>query len=279
MKKLSHYFSLLFVCLSSICMAHPEEEVIVYKQTEQADLSMTILRPELTQKSKKGTPTILFFFGGGWRGGTIEQFRPQAEMLRDKGMIAILVEYRTFTKHNTLPDRCIEDAKSAMRYVRENAKALGVNPKMIACSGGSAGGHLAAATAFIDKFNSQDDNLKVSSIPNALVLFNPVIDNSPEEYNTELLDDLSWAEISPSHNIGRSAPPTIFFVGDQDIHLSIKASNEFMDKIEATGAISNLHVYEGCEHSFFNNYKHDGKYFRITMNEVIEFLTGLGYLK
>ena len=47
--------------------------------------------------------------------------------------------------------------------------------KTIIASGGSAGGHLTAATATL-KFNDKQDNLNYSSVPNALVLFNPVLD-------------------------------------------------------------------------------------------------------
>lgn len=49
-------------------------------------------------------------------------------------------------------------------------------------SGGSAGGHLAAAIASIDGFNDATDDLSVSCKPNLLVLFNPVLDNGPEGY-------------------------------------------------------------------------------------------------
>ena len=53
---------------------------------------------------------------------------------------------------------------------------LSVNPNMIAAGGGSAGGHLAAPSANIDKFDNKNENLKIGSRPNALVLFNPIVD-------------------------------------------------------------------------------------------------------
>ncbi|MFR9547100.1 MAG: carboxylesterase family protein, partial [Rikenellaceae bacterium] len=121
------YLIILFLGLSNIASA-AEEQVIVYKNTPEADLTMTILRPDLKKKSRKGTPAILYFFGGGFRGGALDQFRPQAEMLRDKGMIAIMVEYRVKLRHNVLPNKGIEDARTAIRYVRANAKELGIDP-------------------------------------------------------------------------------------------------------------------------------------------------------
>lgn len=274
----------LFTFVAGVVFAEiPPEEVITYKHTEQADLEMTILRPELSKKNRKGTPTIMFFFGGGFKNGKIDQLRPQAEMLRDCGMIAILVDYRVESRHNVLPNSGIEDGRTAIRYIRENAKKLGINPNMIAVSGASAGGHIATSMAFVDVFNDPNDNLKTSAKPDALVLFNPVVVNSPETSSSNSLFakiDKHWSEYSPLHNVGdKLAPPTIFFVGDKDQYVSMETSEAFRDAVSATGAEFRLKVYEGCEHTFFNSYKHDGKYFKLTMEETIKFLEDLGYIQ
>ena len=90
-------------------------------------------------------------------------------------MVTILADYRVLNRHGTDARIAISDAKSAIRWVRENASALGIDPTRIAASGGSAGGHLAAATSVVSGFDSRQDNLEVSSKPNALALFNPVL--------------------------------------------------------------------------------------------------------
>ena len=60
---------------------------------------------------------------------------------------------------------------------------LGIDPKRIAAGGGSAGGHVAAATGVCNGFEDPDDsNAEVSSKADALLLFNPVYDNGPEGY-------------------------------------------------------------------------------------------------
>ena len=61
----------------------------------------------------------------------------------------------------------------------------------IIASGGSAGGHLAAAAALTDRCFENTDDLSVSCIPNALVLFNPVIDNGPGGYGFEKIGEAS----------------------------------------------------------------------------------------
>ena len=50
----------------------------------------------------------------------------------------------------------MEDTKSAIRFIRSNARLLSIDPSKIAAAGGSAGGHLAAVSANIDLF---DNNL------------------------------------------------------------------------------------------------------------------------
>ena len=65
-------------------------------------------------------PAIVFFFGGGWNSGTVEQFRPQAEHLAKRGMVAALADYRVRSRHKTSPFACVADGKAAVRWLRAN---------------------------------------------------------------------------------------------------------------------------------------------------------------
>ncbi len=128
------------------------------------------------------TPAIVFFHGGGWNAGGPSQFFNQFRHLASRGMMAISAEYRLGKKHGTTPRECVQDGKSALRWVRSHAAQLGIDPDLLAAGGGSAGGHVAAAAALIEGFNETDEDLTVSCRPNTLVLFNPVIDNGPNGY-------------------------------------------------------------------------------------------------
>ena len=89
------------------------------------------------------TPAIVFFFGGGWSQGTVTQFTPQAKHFAERGMVAILADYRVFRRHGTTALEAMADARSAVRWVRANASKLGVDPNRIVAAGGSSGGHIA----------------------------------------------------------------------------------------------------------------------------------------
>ena len=126
-------------------------------------------------------PAAVFFFGGGWLGGAPTQFFPHCEWLsQQRGMVAISCEYRTASSHDgATPFDCVADGRSAMRWVRSHAAELGVDPHRIAAGGGSAGGHVAAATATCTSLDDAHDDMSVDPTPNALLLFNPVYDNGP----------------------------------------------------------------------------------------------------
>ena len=117
-----------------------------YKQVGETKLFLHVYNPD-GHKDSDRKPAIVFFFGGGWNGGTPKQFEPHCQYLSQRGMVAITAEYRVKSRNKTTPFECVKDGKSAIRWVRANANKLGVDPSRIAAGGGSAGGHVAAAVA------------------------------------------------------------------------------------------------------------------------------------
>ncbi len=230
----------------------------------------------------KGTalPCAVFFFGGGWNGGNISHFAPQAEYLAQRGMVAICAQYRTRQSHAVPPNVCLVDAKSAIRYVKSHAEDLGIDPHRLAVGGGSAGGHLAAATTFCEGFNTPGEDLKVSTRANALLLFNPVIDNSVLGYGHDRVEEY-WEAFSPLHNIS-SPPPTLFLLGDSDRLIPVGTGHAFQKAIESAGGRCDLHIFEDGEHGFFNPGRKNPQgrdYAAETFQIMDQFLVSLGYLK
>lgn len=250
---------------------------VIYKTINGDTLNLTFRYPVDFKKSKK-YPTIIFYFGGGWNGGTVEQFKPQAEYFASRGMITVLADYRVKSRHKTTPYEAVADAKSAIRFLRQHAKELNVNPKKIVASGGSAGGHLAAACGNCPGLDEASEDLSVSSKPNAVVLFNAVFDNGPDGFCHERMGE-RWQEISPAHNINKKAPPAIVFLGRKDHLIPVSTAENYKAKMDAVGRRCDLHLYDGAGHGFFNKTKYGGEFYIKTVHETDVFLKSLKYLK
>ncbi|MCG8311468.1 MAG: alpha/beta hydrolase [Cytophagales bacterium] len=252
-------------------------EVRIYKTADGFDLKINIVKPSGYQKRKK-YPAIVFFFGGGWKRGDVHQFEQHCQWLASKGMIAMAVNYRVASRNNSTPFDAVEDAKSAIRWVREHARELGVNKNKIVAAGGSAGGHLAACTALIEAYDARGENAKVSSVPNALVLFNPVINTMPEGYGYERLKEKAKS-ISPAHHVVPKLPPTIIFHGTEDTTVPFENITDFRTKMETAGNTCYLVPFEGQKHGFFNYGRNGNKYYDLTIEKTESFLRGLNFIK
>src|ERR1700681_996477 len=148
--------------------------VAVFKTTPQGDLKMNLYFPK-DWKSTDHRPAIVFFFGGGFVAGSPVQFTTKAEYFASRGMVAASAEYRIGNTHHTGPEKCIEDAKSAVRWLRVNSRNLGVDPARVIAGGGSAGGTDAPFAAYNTTYEPEGEDMSVSSKPDALVLYNPAL--------------------------------------------------------------------------------------------------------
>lgn len=244
-----------------------------YKKTKEAELTLQVHFPSDWKASDK-RPAIVFFFGGGWTGGRVEQFEPQAKHLAARGMVAARADYRVKSRHNVTPKECVEDAKSAIRWVRQNAATLGVDPNRIVASGGSAGGHIAACTGCCPGLDAADEDNKVSSKPNAMVLFNPVLRFDGVDSLMERIDkdEKLGKALSPTLHLAKDTPPTLLFFGDQDRLLA--QGEEYFKKAKEVGCKAQIDVTKDVGHGFFNRPPH----LEQTLRLADEFLTALEYL-
>lgn len=257
--------------------AYKGSEKRLFKNTPQGDLHLHVFKPR-DWNASDSRPGIVFFFGGGWNGGSPGQFEQHCNYLASRGMVAITAEYRVKSRHNTSPFECVEDGKSAIRWTRSHASELGIDPKRLAAGGGSAGGHVAAATATTHLDAETDENKNVSSIPDALALFNPVYDNGPGEYGHDRVKD-RYKEISPADNIRKGMPPAIVFFGSKDALVSVKTAKIFQAKMREVGSKSELKITEGASHGYFNFGRDGNQAFIQTVTQMDEFFAELGWLK
>jgi len=271
-RKFTAAFLLTIILSSVICMA---QEEIIYKEIDTTKLVMKVYNPEKFDTTVK-YPCIIFFFGGGWKIGNINQFKQHAKYFSKRGMICFLADYRVEKRQGTSPFESLMDAKSAIRFLREHADEFHIDTARIVAAGGSAGGHLAAAAALIDGYNEKTDDLSISCIPHALALFNPVIDNGPAGYGYNRVGE-AYKDFSPLHNINYGAPPTIMFFGTKDKLIPIETAKYYQTAMEKTDNRCELIFFEGEEHGFFNHRNFDN--YKKTIIETDKFLQSLGYLQ
>ncbi len=251
-------------------------ENFVYKKVGEREMSLFVSKPA-DWKATDQRPAIVFFHGGGWVGGTASLFDGHCEYFASRGLVCATVDYRLLNKTNKeSPLACVQDAKSAMRWVRSHAKELGIDASRIAAAGGSAGGHLAAFCAMVEGKDDPQDDLSVSPKPNALVLFNPVFNNGPGQWGHARVGE-KYKEFSPAHNITSNAPPTTIFLGSEDDLIPVETAKEFQTQMQKLAVKCDLHVYEGQKHGFYG--RANPKYYYETIVEADKFLEKLGWLK
>jgi acetyl esterase/lipase len=257
--------------------AAPEGEPHVYKTVGDRELMLYVTRPADWKTTDK-RPAVVFFHGGGWVGGKPGQFTEHSKYLASRGLVAVQVEYRLLNRQDKAPPLvCVQDAKSAMRWVRSHALQLGIDPERIASAGGSAGGHLAAFVAMVEGLDDPNDDLRVSPKSNAMILFNPVYDNGPDGWGHQRVGD-RYKEFSPFHNVSADDPPAIVFLGTEDKLIPVATAEAFQSAMRKVGIGAELMTFEGKPHGFFNYGRYDNKPYHETILAMDRFLRSLGWI-
>ena len=261
----------------------PPDRTEVYKRLEQRELKLFIFEPVKTDKGQPRT-AIVFFFGGGWKGGTPTQFSWHCRHLAELGMTSIAADYRVHSLDSALVTDCVADAQDALFYVRSQAGRLGIDPNRIAAGGGSAGGHLAAATATLTYRGTNHLVRPELFRPNALVLFNPAVVLAPIEGrpieakpSEELLARMGDQpqSLSPFHHLTKSQPPTLVLHGRADTAVPYWTVEAFRDRAIELGCRCELVGYDRMPHGFFN---HGRDRYTETRDEMVRFLKTLSFL-
>lgn len=250
------------------------DSIFTYKSVNNINLNLYVYNPKISSELKNSKMAIVFFHGGSWTTGSFMSFEEQAIYLAQRGIVAISVEYRLKKLNGSTPFDSLADAKSAIRWIREHSSDLDINPNKIIVSGGSAGGHLAVSTAIIEGNNEMTDNLNISATPNALVLFNPVLDMSKWEDESKFNIDMT--SISPLQQLSKPLPPTIIFQGTDDLTTPYSITTDFVSKALALKS-SNIQLvpYQKKGHGFFNN----ECCLASTLEQTYNFIQGLGWNK
>jgi acetyl esterase len=243
-----------------------------YKQSAGKPREMEIYFPVNHDPSKTKVPGMILFHGGGWSGGSLGQFRKACEYFASRGLVCATAEYRMLTKEESakLPARetkkraCITDAKSAIRWFKQHAGELGIDPQRIITGGGSAGGHISALATLNPGLNDPADPQDIDTSVVAYLWFNPAF--AP--------DDEKDLEVDVLRFLRKDIAPAIAFFGTEDTWL--KGWTSAYEKLKSLGnTTTDLQFAQGQAHSFFNK----DPWQTVTLIAADRFLVKQGLLK
>lgn len=264
----------------------PTMETRIYKQVAGRELQVDVFQPA-GGPAQTGRPAIAFFHGGGWVFGRPAEFHEACRRYAAMGFVTFAFQYRlSINADGTYPHpditlvESVKDARSALRWLRANATALGIDPHRIVVAGQSAGGQLAWSTALFDTINEDSDDLTISPRPDALLLYS-------SNYNTmevwaDLIMDKRRAQIwsvSPYHNLKPGLPPALAFHGREDATVPYYSVQLFTQKTRELGNAFELVTVDGRQHYLGEGNEKYARYFDEAILEQTDgFLRKLGFM-
>ena len=234
---------------------------LTYANYGDRSLEMDIYRP----KGVWGElPAIVCIHGGGWAKGNRTSHAKIAQALAARGYVAATISYR-LSGEAPFP-AAIQDCKAAVRFLRANAKELGIDPNKIGAIGLSAGGHLTALLASshgVDELEGKGGNSSFSSRIQAAVPMGAQTDFLSERTHEVSKERQIWKQFmggsqderpkayrlaSPLEHLDEDDPPCLFITGETDDE-STRAT-KFRKRMSDLGISSGIEVIEGAPHGF-----------------------------
>jgi acetyl esterase len=227
----------------------PQPIIRTYKTVGTTELKAHVFQPVDSTK-RKMYAAIIVLHGGGWSAGSPEWTYYDTQRFAGLGIVAIAGEYRLSNQKDITPLEGMADTRDLIRWVREHAAELAIDPQRVAVYGSSAGGHLAASAAVFP----HDEESKTSAIPDALILLSPAASIVNDQWPQRLLGKRADVKtISPAENITRQLPPIIIIEGAADTETPLAGVQRFCDRAKQVGGTCELHVYPNLGHLLSRN--------------------------
>lgn len=204
-------------CFPNLQRGPLREDTYVWKHVNGHNLRAYVTYPPTS--SARQRLGIAFFHGGGWSQGNPTYWLAPSHYLAARGMVTVSFQYRlASTHHSTIADAS-DDARDAIKWMREHATVLNINPDKVLAAGDSAGGHL-ALLATLD-----GDAYAGASFYPVLVSINAM---QPGD--------------TPLHVLSRdNAKPLLIVQGSADVHPATPP-------VVANGFCSAAAIYKSCKH-------------------------------
>ena len=254
----------------------PECEKYPYKTVEGKQLYLEVFSPDPARHAGR-RPAIVWWSGGGWRWGGLGVYERHCAYLASRGMIAACAEYRYAEGETPYSVAwAAEDAKSAVRWLRVHADELGIDPDRVVSAGESSGATIALQTALSPGFEAPGEDPRVSSKPNALVIFDPVTDErtllKPFTEKSGMKEEAA-RKLIPLLNLDAGLPPTFLSYSDKDFLL--EGLEAFSAEVKRRKLPVTLKKIRAQPHGFMKV----TPWAEASVEWVDRFLVSLGYLK
>jgi acetyl esterase/lipase len=213
-------------------------------------------------------PALLYIHGGGWTvGDKREQGLPLLQHMARNGWVCFSANYR-LSPGATFPDH-LSDVKAALVWIREHGAEYGADPRFVAVSGGSAGGHLAALVGLTENdaryqpgFESADTSVEavvpiygVYDVTNRLgaqsdqflpLLMEPLVikaflEDEPDKFR----------DASPLDRVHPDVPPFLVIQGDRDSLAPVVEARAFVEHLREQSRSRVVYMeFPGVQHIF-----------------------------
>lgn len=243
----------------------------IYKISAGEERKLEVYFPPDHDPATAKVPGMILFHGGGWSGGTLNQFRAACAYFASRGLVCATAEYQMLGKEakaklpagESIKRVCVTDAKSAIRWFKQNADELGIDPGRVITGGGSAGGHISALATMNPGLDDPADPEGIDTSVVAYLWFNPAF--APGDKDDHEIDILT--------HLKADLPPAIVFFGEND------RWKPGWDKVHAKWkslgtATIHLRIAPGEDHGFFNG----ATWRTVTLVAADEFLVKHGLL-
>lgn len=238
---------------------------IVYREVAGKTLKLDVAMPIEPGKNR---PAIMQIHGGGWIiGDKREQGWPLIGHLAANGWVCFNVNYR-LSPAATWPDH-LEDLKYALKWIREHAEEYGIDPDFIACTGGSAGGHLTAMMALTPNdpeyqkgFEDADTTVQAAIPIYGVFDFTNRLGTQQPHMRTTLLEPWvmkaffdrepkKFHRASPLDRINPKAPPFLIIHGGRDTVAPVRDARLFTERLRETSHAPVTYAeLGGAQHAF-----------------------------
>ena len=275
-------FALLFVNPGNVLGQSESQNVKWYSYGSHPEQRLGVIQPaESLRAASHGA--VVYFHGGGWYMGSADWGVGVAQKYADLGLVGITAGYRLSDQKTVTPVDAVEDARSAIRWVREHADELKIDPDRIVARGSSAGGHLATIIA---ELPGDTTNGQTSCVPNALVLISPAVDLVNDSWFAKLIgSDKRPTDYSPINQVRTGMPPTLILQGKTDTVTPAEGAKKFTTLMQVLGNRCELVLYDHVGHLFTPEEESDQdmpnpdpKVAAEAWRESVQFLKSLGYL-